>query len=89
MHAYVCVDAPMSVRIHGRIRADALVSPWTQGCVCSDALAHLRSRIFLPSAQTVKTCPRVKTRPRGKHECARTSGRNGRPIGKFYRRTSV
>jgi hypothetical protein len=77
-----CGRAPMSARTHSRIYVAAPLSAPTQ-------MRVLHGRVFLPSAQTVKTYSRVKTRPRDKRGHARTSGRKGPPDDKFYRRTSV
>jgi hypothetical protein len=70
-------------RLHPQGRGEGSSREGEEGneCVRTDAL----------------TCPRtVKTRPRGKPGRGRTSrrrprmsGRNGRPVGNFYRRTSV
>jgi hypothetical protein len=44
---------------------------------------------FLPRPRTVKTCSRVNPCPRSKRGRGRTSCRNGRLDGNFYRRTSI
>jgi hypothetical protein len=83
-HQPVCANAffllwarvrDREVRTHGRVRAIAS--------------AHPCGRVFLLSVRMVKTRPRGKTSPRDKRGRTRTSGRNGRPDGKFYCRTSV
>jgi hypothetical protein len=74
-------DAPMSARTClcplGRIIASVRTrlcscrcigaSARTHQPVYADASACPRGRVFLPSAWTVKTCPRVKMHPRDKH----------------------
>jgi hypothetical protein len=69
------------------------VSVWTHSRVHADAATSPHGRIFLPSAWTVKTRPRVKcirrvnADARGRPDDIR--GRSERPDGKFYRRTSI
>jgi hypothetical protein len=55
-------------------------SAWKLDCIRADVLTRPR---------TVKTRLWVKSRPQDKCGGGQTSGRNGRPDGNFYRRSSI